>query len=86
MIKLARVCHWLDARSIRDIEGVQAPRRHLRELIAYLEVNRFALVNDGLRHRRGEPVSTAFVESAINEIVSMRMIKKQQTRWNRWTV
>jgi hypothetical protein len=26
------------------------------------------------------------VESAVNEIVSRRMIKKQQMRWNRWTV
>jgi hypothetical protein len=24
--------------------------------------------------------------SAVNEIVSKRMIKKQQMRWNRWTV
>ena len=40
----------------------------------------------GSRHRRGEPTSTAFVESAVNEIVSKRMIKKQQMRWNRWTV
>jgi hypothetical protein len=31
-------------------------------------------------------ISTAFVESAINEIVARRMIKKQQMRWNRWTV
>jgi hypothetical protein len=26
------------------------------------------------------------VESAVNEILSKRMIKKQQMRWNRWTV
>ena len=37
------------------------------------------------RHAR-LPISTAFVESAVNEIVSKRMIKKQQMRWNRWTV
>ena len=43
-------------------------------------------MNYGARHRRGEPISTAFVESAINEIVARRMIKKQQMRWNRWTV
>jgi hypothetical protein len=38
------------------------------------------------RHRRGEPISTAFVESAVNEIVAKRMNKKQQMRWNRTTV
>jgi hypothetical protein len=30
--------------------------------------------------------STAFVESAVNEIVAKRMNKKQQMRWNRMTV
>jgi hypothetical protein len=43
-------------------------------------------VNYGARHRRGEPISTGFVESAINEIIARRMIKKQRMRWNRWTV
>ncbi len=36
--------------------------------------------------RRGEPISTAFVESAVNEIVAKRMNKKQQVRWSRATV
>ena len=60
--------------------------QHLKDLIVYLESNQSALVNYGARRRRGEPISTAFVESAVNEIVSRRMIKKQQMRWNRWTV
>ena len=34
----------------------------------------------------GEPISTAFVESAVNEIVAKRMNKKQQMHWNRATV
>ena len=38
------------------------------------------------RRRRGQPISTAFVESAVNEIVAKRMNKKQQMRWNRTTV
>ena len=38
------------------------------------------------RRRRGEPISTAFVESAVNEIVAKRMNKAQQMRWNRATV
>ncbi|MFW6069814.1 MAG: hypothetical protein ACOC9X_02115, partial [bacterium] len=29
----------------------------------------------------GECISTAFVESSVNEIVSRRMVKKQQMRW-----
>jgi F0F1-type ATP synthase membrane subunit a len=27
-----------------------------------------------------------FVESAVNEIIAKRMVKKQQMRWNRYTV
>jgi hypothetical protein len=38
------------------------------------------------RRRCGEPISTAFVEGAVNEIVAKRMNKKQQMRWNRATV
>ena len=59
--------------------------RHLKDLIVYLE-SISCLVNYGARRRRGEPISTAFVESAVNETVSRRMIKKQQMRGNRWTV
>jgi hypothetical protein len=86
LIKLASICRWTEARNSRDIECVRTLRRHLRNLIAYLEANRSPLVDYGARHRRAEPISTAFVESAINEIIARRMIKKQQMRWNRWTV
>ena len=86
LIKLAAIHRRTEAKRIRDIEGVAALRQHVRDLIAYLEANRSGLVNYGARYRRGEPISTAFVESAINEIISRRMIKKQQMRWNRWTV
>ena len=37
----------------------------------------------GARRRHGEPISTAFVESAINEIVVRRMTEQQQMRWHR---
>jgi hypothetical protein len=45
-----------------------------------------ALVNYGRRRHDELPISTAFVESAVNEILSKRTIKKQQMRWNRRTV
>lgn len=34
-------------------------------------------------YRYGEPVSTAFVESTINEVIARRMAKKQQMQWSR---
>ena len=45
-----------------------------------------ALVPYAARRRRGEPISTAFVESAVNEIVAKRMNKAQQMRWSKATV
>jgi hypothetical protein len=43
-------------------------------------------VHYAARRRRGEPISTAFIESAVNEIVAKRMNKKQQMRGNGTTV
>jgi len=39
---------------------------------AYLERNEDAPVYYAARRRCGEPISTAFVESAVNEIVAKR--------------
>jgi hypothetical protein len=61
-------------------------QRHVSDLLGYLERNQGALVHYTARRRHGEPISTAFVESAVNEIVARRMNKKQQMRWNRTTV
>ena len=84
--RLAHLAHWLDAAHVRDVRGADAVRRHVNDLIEYLHANRLALVNYGRRRHEGLPISTAFVESAVSEILSKRMIKKQQMRWNRWTV
>jgi len=86
LMKLVITCRRTEATGIRDAAGITRLRRHLRDLIEYLEANLSALVNYGARRRSGEPNSTAFVESAVNEIVSRRMIRKQQMRWNRWTI
>jgi len=37
--------------------------------------------NYGERHRAGETISSSFVESAANQVISKRMVKKQQMRW-----
>ena len=61
-------------------------QRHVTDLMGYLERNQGTLVHYAARRRRGQPISTAFVESAVNEIVAKRMNKAQQMRWNRETV
>ena len=43
--------------------------------------NRGSIPNFGERYRQGETISTAFVESTINQVVSRRFVKKQQMGW-----
>jgi hypothetical protein len=84
--RLARLTHWFGAAHVRDVKGAAAVQRHINDLIEYLYANQLALVNYGRRRHDRLPISTAFVESAVNEILSKRMIKKQQMRCNRWTI
>ena len=84
--KLAGLYRWTKRKHVREITGIGRLRRHISELLGYLERNQDMLVHYAARRRRGEPISTAFVESAVNEIVAKRMNKKQQMRWNRTTV
>jgi hypothetical protein len=71
---------------VRDAAGIGRFQRNIAELLGYLERNQGALVHYAARRRRGEAISTAFVESTVNEIVAKRMNKAQQMRWNRATV
>jgi len=84
--KLAALCRWTKRKPLRDLAGIGRLQRHASELLGYLERNEDALVPYAARRRRGEPISAAFVESAVNEIVVKRMHKKQQMHWNRATV
>src|SRR5271166_81694 len=84
--KLAGLYRWTKRKPLREVAGIDRLQRHICELLGYLERNQDMLVHYAARRRRGEPISTAFVESAVNEIVAKRMNKKQQMRWNRTTV
>jgi hypothetical protein len=55
----------------------------VQEFEGYIEVNHGFIPNYGERYRYGEAISTAFVESTINWVVSKRMVKKQQMRWTK---
>src|SRR3954453_15952265 len=84
--KLAALCRWTKRKPVRDVAGIGRLQQNVSDLLGSLERNRDALVAYAARRRRGEPISTAFVESAVNEIVAKRMNKAQQMRWNRATV
>ncbi len=55
--------------------------KHLEEFQTYIENNCHLITNYGEKWRYGETISTAFVESTINEVVAKRMVKKQQMQW-----
>ena len=55
--------------------------RAVSEFITYIANNKAFIPNYGDRYRYGEMISTAFAESTVNQVVSKRMVKKQQMRW-----
>jgi hypothetical protein len=74
-----------------DEVGEQQPRsdrdaavrmgKYVRELAGYIAHNAGSIVNYGERYRNGERISTAFTESTIDQVVSKRLVKKQQMQW-----
>ncbi|MDO9713658.1 ISKra4 family transposase [Paracraurococcus lichenis] len=84
--KLTALLRWTRRADVVEAEGSDRLQRHVTDLLGYLERNEGALVPYAARRRRGLPISTAFVESAVNEIVAKRMNKAQQMRWSRATV
>jgi hypothetical protein len=52
-----------------------------RGLATYIGNNRGSISNYGERYRQGETISTAYVESTIHQVVSRRLVKKQQMQW-----
>jgi hypothetical protein len=55
----------------------------LQEFQTYIENNQQWIPNYGELWRAGETISTAFVESAVNQVLSKRFVKKQQMSWSR---
>jgi hypothetical protein len=55
--------------------------KEVREFGRYIEANQNFIPNYGDRYWHGETISTAFAESTVNQVVSKRMVKKQQMQW-----
>ncbi len=51
------------------------------EFQTYIENNGAFIPNYGERYRNGEAISSAIAESTVNQVVSRRMVKKQQMQW-----
>ncbi|MDE0521744.1 MAG: ISKra4 family transposase [Boseongicola sp.] len=63
--------------------SIKAFCKGVREFQTYIANNAHAIPNYAERHRYGERVSTAFVESTVNTVVGKRFSKKQQMRWSK---
>jgi hypothetical protein len=57
--------------------------RTIREFGNYIADNQAYIPDYGDRHRNGERISSAFAESAVNQLVSRRMVKRQQMHWTK---
>ena len=68
--------------SLLEKATVRFIRKLTAELIAYLVNNLDSLPNYGQRYRAGQRISSAFVESAVNQLIDKRMSKCQQMRWD----
>lgn len=55
--------------------------RSVIEFDTYIRNNRDFIPNYGERYRQGDTITTSFVESTINQVVSKRFVKKQQMQW-----
>ncbi len=51
------------------------------ECQTYIASNAAFIPNYGEKHRNGEAISSAIAESTVNQVVSRRMVKKQQMQW-----
>jgi hypothetical protein len=68
-----------------DVEDTCPEQRKLLKTVTefggYIRANSAWIPNYGERYRYGEAISSAFVESTVNQVISKRMVKKQQMRW-----
>ncbi|MBC8954270.1 hypothetical protein Xenpb_03029 [Xenorhabdus sp. PB62.4] len=56
--------------------------KHIDEMYTYIVNNSMIIPNYGEMYRYGEPISSSFVKSTINEVIAKRMVKKQQMQWS----
>ena len=72
-------------KTMLDAEQISTERqkllRTIREFGNYIASNQVYIPDYGDRHRNGERISSAFAESAVNQLVSRRMVKQQQMHW-----
>jgi hypothetical protein len=82
MRRLAVMLYVLGKSTVCCKPAARQIRRLTLELLGYLRNNADSLHNYGRRYRAGRRISSAFVESAVNQLIDKRMSKSQQMRWD----
>ena len=80
--KLEELHDFLDQEGIAGQNGPKL-RKALDEFDTYIVANQSLIPNYGERWRNEEMIATGFVESAVNQIVSKRFVKKHQMQWTK---
>ena len=77
------ILEYIDIYPTKENEKLRKLDKAASEFYTYISNNRNLIPNYQIRHSYGECISTAFVESTVNEVISRRMRKKQQMRWTK---
>jgi hypothetical protein len=72
---------WIEC--LEENLNTQKLLKTMEEFTTYIQANQGFIPNYGDRYRYGERISTAFVESTVNQVVSKRFVKKQQMQWSK---
>ena len=75
--------HVMTAEVDSGQSSVEQVRGRLVELWSYLTANQTRLINYGREYREGHRISTARVESTVDQLVDWRMEKKQHMSWTK---
>jgi len=78
--RLLLLATWVGSQANTKIKHKLTSR--LFNLLYYAQDNADYLVNYARRYREGLPISSSMAESAVNQIISHRFVKKQQMRWS----
>jgi len=81
--KLADLIMDLDVAAATGNGTARKLFKAVEEFHTYIDRNRAFIPNYGERYRYGERISTGFVESTVNQVISKRFCKKQQMQWTK---
>lgn len=81
--KIEWFCEEIEYQDLDDENKKLSLQKWSEEFYTYIKSNQHLIPNYAERHRHDEVISTSFVESTVNEVISKRMAKKQQMRWTK---